>query len=71
MTCDDCGCDCGHDCTSVETETYQTLPKSRVDIDQCDELYEISFTAFGNGTTVKVGKTVLLQLREKITQLRL
>jgi hypothetical protein len=55
----------------VETETYQTLPKSRVDIDQCDELYEISFTAFGNGTTVKVGKTVLLQLREKITQLRL
>lgn len=64
-------CDCGHDCTSVEVETYQTLTNCRVDIDECDGIYEISFTAFGNGTELKLGKSVILQLRNAIGKLQL
>lgn len=65
-------CLCGHDCTSVEAETFTNLTKCAVDIDYIGgDRYEVTFSSRGNGTGLKLGKSVVIQLREALAKLQL
>jgi hypothetical protein len=56
----------------VEAETFTNLTKCAVDIDYIGgDRYEVTFSSRGNGTGLKLGKSVVIQLREALAKLQL